>query len=185
MTTSSEDIEFPPPSISAPYLPFLRIRINAPAALVFSLLTHTTTWPEWNTYVPTTEPALKMEKGSQIRFIASIPPRTPSSGSARSTAETDLVVEELSLPATDDPNIHRAVWSNASPSWTRPAIKRVNEVVALGEGECEYRTYEAFYGVMGWVTKMAMGGQIEMGLKEWADGLKKAGEKRWATSRRQ
>ena len=100
---SGEETPFPQSDVSAVLLLTTRTRINAPASLVFDILSDTATWPLWNTYVPRTErlerlsdasilPTSEMEavnshdekksrikQGDQIKFFASLPGQTPSS----------------------------------------------------------------------------------------------------------
>ncbi|KAF2102757.1 hypothetical protein NA57DRAFT_52310 [Rhizodiscina lignyota] len=164
---------------------------------VFEFLTDTSTWPEWNTYIPRLEyleragsakggssathvnKSSKMKEGDKIRFFASLPGSSPSS--KRSEAPSDIVVNEVSIP--EEGKLYCAVWS-CIPSLLHPPCRQYNEIVAVSEDECEYRSYEEFHGIRAWLVKFAVGATIQKGLDERAEGLKKISEERRAAGYR-
>ena len=203
MASSSiaSDANFPPPSVLANFLPFTRTQISAPACLVFELLTDTTTWPQWNTYVPRVDaieraagwkpqvervdsgaagsqvdPPTGMKRGDTFRFFASLPGGTVSA--KRFDASSAIVIDEVFTPDLVKGNTYRVVWS-CIPSPLRPPCKQWHEVEIVSDCECEFRSYEAFTGIRARLVKVTFGSAIQKGMNERADGLKRIAEERW------
>ncbi|KAF2100548.1 hypothetical protein NA57DRAFT_74154 [Rhizodiscina lignyota] len=185
---TSSDAPFPPSSASGTFIASSRVKINAPASLVFDILTDPSTWPDWNLFVPravslpSEEPATKMKQGDKIRFLVSLP-TTAGPNPKRSDTRTDELVELISVPSDEDTlKIYRANWSMIQtvtlPSFMLRCL-RCNEIEVLGEDECEYRSWETFNGLAAWGLRFAAAGTLERGFNEWGEGLKKAVEDRW------
>src|ERR1700743_2734561 len=112
---------FPPTSVTASSVLVVsgRTKINAPAAVVFDLLTDPSTWPEWNTFVtkavslPSQGPASKMKEGDKVRFFVSMPMKANKPQATTS----DELVQLISPPSDTDPKHYRASWG-----WTPPFL---------------------------------------------------------------
>lgn len=52
----------------------------------------------------------------------------------------------------------------------------MQEVVELGDGKCEYRSYETMAGPGAWVLALVMGGQLDEANRRCAEDLKRVVE---------
>lgn len=207
---SSASGAWPPTDAAAVFLPHNKIHINAPAHIVFELLTSPSTWPDWNLFVPRAELLSRknangdneaytydasvgegdakykatppMQLGDILHFKVGLPTSGKGPTAKRSASTTDEVVADFYVPAKGAGETYRASWA-VTESYTAPRAMRHNEVWPLGDAECEYRTYEMFYGWMAWLVRLVVGKPVQTGLEEWAEGLKKAAEEKWTAQK--
>ena len=58
------------------------------------------------------------------------------------------------------------------PSWAlRP--ERMQEIMELGDGKCEYRSWETIAGHGAWVVALMMGGQLDEANRRCGEDLKR------------
>lgn len=154
-TTAEPFTPTPAPPPSAHFHVAAHIRIHAPAALVFRLFTDPSTYPTWNAFVPSATvtppsdptatpcPTTPLQAGGTLHMRVRLHPPSPSLSAA------SCVVREIADPAaTGTPGLYRAVWeSTGMPAWALHS-RRTTEVRALGDEECEFRSWEWFGGVL-------------------------------------
>ncbi|OCK76047.1 hypothetical protein K432DRAFT_385730 [Lepidopterella palustris CBS 459.81] len=169
-------------------------RIHASAAVVWNLLIDISTWPDWNPFVPSadildsadasstqTSNEKKIKLGQRLRF------HSVMGTQQHTTVERVTVLETPSSPPSppdhsgtpdlSSPHVYRVGWDLESyPSYLMRTTR--DNVVEVGESGAEsiYKTKEDFFGPLAWPTKWVAGKKVQMGLEEWAEGLKKAAE---------
>lgn len=186
----------PRPSPNIPhggiFSPYASSTIAAPATAVYTALLDTSTWPSWNTFVPsaeitshpsssspsstldtpTTSPILA--KGTHMTFTVHLTPT--------STTSSKELVFQIDPPPPSSPGLSpkgtvtRICWTldnraSLTPTWLLRA-DRVNEIEDLGDGTCVYRTWETFAGPVAWIVKRAYGGQLQERFEDWVRDLK-------------
>jgi hypothetical protein len=157
--------------------------IKAPASVVWSLLTDTSTYPSWNKFVSSADildaqpddphPEI-LRLHSRRRFHATIHGfKAPS-------------VERVTIFETPDesqnaPRVYRVGWVvEGFPNFVFSTLRtnEVEEVQGEDGPECVYRTGMDQSGPMGYATKLFVGGAVQRGIQQWADDLKVAAEER-------
>lgn len=159
------------------------LRIKAPAAKVWEILIDTSTWPEWNSFIPLAED-LDVGPGAPEDG-----PRIFSLGSRRRFhanmgGKTSIIMQKVTKFETPDdnangPRIYRICWSSQGYPDFIFNTNRWNEVEEVNgdQGpECIYRTGEDQHGPLAYVVKLAVGKQVEKGLQDWANDLKAIAE---------
>lgn len=210
MASSSETmIPNPPKEVSAVFIPHYRTTIEAPARIVFEILTSPSTWPDWNLFVPGAElisrrgasgiiepytydassgdlqarhrATPQVREGDTVTFKVAVPISGKGPTAKRMPSSTQLFVSEVYVPkpGVDAGDATYRVIWGAPSSLSAPSAKRVQDVEPLGEQRCEYRSYEEMGGPLAYVVKWTMGGAVQRGVDEWGEGLKRAAEERW------
>lgn len=192
-----QDLPQPLRDSAPPMILSSRIRIAAPAAHVSRILSTPSTWPKWNTFVPsaTVVPASQASTN---------PTPNPEEGGgeeagARPLQLHDKMIEHAQLRPTDKPRdspvrivekeqvkdergrtVHRLCWElDQFPDWAMTAY-RTNEITADEDGQgCEYRNWEVMEGVLARVTKWMYGKVLEERFLGWARELKGYAEETW------
>jgi hypothetical protein len=158
------------------------VRISAPAEKVWAKLIDTSTWPDWNTFIPQAEvldePSTSSDGpqnlalGSRRRFILTTNGMKPSI--------QKVTVFEIPNNDTTDPKLYRICWAVQGYPDSLLRTLRFNEVEEVltsdGKAECVYRTGEDQWGALAYVVKLMFGKSIEKGIRDWAQDLKKAAE---------
>lgn len=157
------------------------VRIKAPASLVWSLLTDTSTYPSWNKFVTSADvldakaddvDPQYLKLGSRRRFHAKIYGFTAPSLQR-------VTIYEVPGDMQTGPRIYKIGWvAEGYPSFLFNSLRsnEVEEVEGEDGPECIYRTGEDQFGPLAHVIKTTMGGAIEQGIKLWAINLKEAAE---------
>ncbi|KAF2020121.1 hypothetical protein BU24DRAFT_419692 [Aaosphaeria arxii CBS 175.79] len=157
-----------------------QVTIKAPAREVWETLIDTSTWPQWNSFIPKAEIVNKQEQppegepqywkmDQQRKFTAIV------AGMKQHPMQKVVAFEEPD-PSATGPKAYRICWAvQGYPHFLLNTYRfnEINEVEEEGETYCIYRTGEEQFGPLAHVIKRTIGGQIENGIKAWAEDLKK------------
>ncbi|KAJ6031138.1 hypothetical protein N7540_001870 [Penicillium herquei] len=160
--------------------------ITAPAQKVWDTLIDTSTWPEWNTFVPrvtvysqpdtaaddTLSPILQL--GTKMTFHARM---DPTSSKPQKSTDTGLMVTEFSPPNAETGAPGRIVWAfdpDASTTFSPSLliVEREHEVRQV-EGGTEVRNWEIMAGWLAYAVRWIHGKQLDVNFELWIVGLKK------------
>ncbi|KAJ5711675.1 hypothetical protein N7488_005831 [Penicillium malachiteum] len=160
--------------------------VTAPAQKVWETLIDTSTWPEWNSFVPrvtvyyqpdcaaddTPSPILQL--GTKMTFHARM---DPTSTKPQKSTDTGLMVKEFSAPNADTGAPGRIVWAfdPDAPSSFSPSllvVEREHEVRQV-EGGTELRNWEIQVGWLAYVVKWMYGKKLDENFELWVVELKK------------
>ncbi|OOQ81782.1 hypothetical protein PEBR_43158 [Penicillium brasilianum] len=170
--------------------------IAAPSTRVWEALTDTSTWPEWNTFVPRatireqpdsqgSDPAALsplLRKGTRVTFHVRMDPTATKPQAAN---DVFLLVTEYSAPNPETKTPGRIVWvvDREAPGAMSPSLlnaERVHEItdVEIGEGEnavkgTEVRNWELQNGWLVYVVKWMYGAKLKHNFELWVSDLKK------------
>ncbi|OQE29615.1 hypothetical protein PENSTE_c002G09487 [Penicillium steckii] len=163
------------------------IHINAPSNRVWEVLTNTSTWPNWNSFVPrvtivsqpdsspsTTEPLSPMlQKGTRVTFHVRM---DPTSTKPQAATDAGLVVTEYEAPNPQTGTAGRIVWASDfdAPGTMGPSLltaEREHEVKDV-EGGTEVRNWELQVGWMVYLVKIMYGGKLRQNFDLWVSDLK-------------
>ncbi|KAF2429756.1 hypothetical protein EJ08DRAFT_650208 [Tothia fuscella] len=174
--------------------------INAPASLVFDILCDTSTYPDWNSFVPrvtihsqpsgTPADSPKLVKGTSFTYHVVM-------NAAKPTQEqpTQLVVTDVSTPtspsnyissevlAKDDSytadlqSFYRISWKTEGSFVARGLqTERFHEIIERGDKECEVRTWEVMGGMLAYTVKWFYKDTLAEKFWIWCEELKKVSE---------
>ncbi|KAJ5725861.1 uncharacterized protein N7483_007218 [Penicillium malachiteum] len=160
--------------------------IAAPAQKVWETVIDTSTWPEWNSFVPrvtvysqpdsdandTLSPILQL--GTKMTFHARM---DPTSTKPQKSTDTGLIVTVFSPPNAETGATGRIVWAfdpdaatTYSPSLL--AVERQHEVRQV-EGGTELRNWENMVGWLAYVVRWMYKKQLDVNFEMWSVELKK------------
>lgn len=166
--------------------------INCPASHAFDILLDTSTWPEWNSFMPqskveppkssksTSKPSV-LVKGSKLDMKARMKAGT-------SLSETLCLVTELDRtdPAhagSPGSDMYRVSWIQQSYSRMLLRTNRTSDFRDIqstdGEAKCEFRTYESMAGPLAYTVKLMFHDTLQQRFEEMADDLRRYVEKTW------
>jgi hypothetical protein len=168
---------------------YSEIRIKASAEDTWTYLIDTSTWPAWNTFVSEAQfidkadeaynASARLRKGSGRRFIVNM------KGRKWPSIQRVTACVEASTTNNAEPNEKSRIWRVAwivegYPNWLFNTV-RCNEIeeVVPKEGEeieCIYRTWEDQSGPLAYIVKTMFGKDIEKGINDWANDLKRFAE---------
>ena len=179
---------------------YASIKINAPATVVWHILTDTAGYSEWCSFCPkvtihsqpSTEPNdSSLHVGTSLTFHVVMDSKKPTS-----YTDTQLRVTDISTPASpstyipqetldSDPALHADLNTIYRISWTTEGgfvsrglkSERYHEIIILGEDECEVRTWECQGGSLARAVKWMYKDTLQKKFAEWCEDLKKAAEK--------
>jgi hypothetical protein len=171
-----------------------RISIAAPAEPVVAAILYPQDWPKWNSFIPHADitdrtgevplsgfdavtfanGALKQGSTMIMRVNMSGTPleELPPVASLRETPEHLTLVEAIDPAKESGRRGYRIVWKLNDPKTWLMRAERVQEVVDLGDGTCEYVTWETFGGYAAWAAKWAIGGKLTERFGDWGRDLK-------------
>lgn len=178
------------------------VTVAAPAKVVFDLVMATATYPEWNTWIPrvtikaqpegvlanSTDLALHTQFVFHVIMDETRPDKmfdTPLRVTDVSTPDAPSSYIPPDVLATDGSyvadlsTVYRVAWKTEG-GWLNHGMRseRFHEIVALGEAECELRTWEVMGGFLARTVKWTMGKTLDAKFMLWCTDLKKAAEAR-------
>lgn len=160
--------------------------ISASSARVWAALTDTSTWPDWNSFVPrvtirsqpdqdeSTPLSPVLQIGTKVTFHVRM---DPDSTKPQAATDAQLVVTEYVAPNAGTGTTGRIVWVgdyDAPGSMSRSLLtaERVHEVTDV-EGGTEVRNWECQVGWMVYVVKWMYGAKLNHNFELWVQDLKK------------
>jgi len=162
--------------------PPIHIRLEAPikasAEATWNKLIDTSTWPEWNPFVPeaTVVDASGAAHSSQVLKLDSLIDFVPVLNGKKYPTKQKVTVFEQ--PSSDEgKKIYRVSWATQSYPSLLLSTHRFNEIEEVNASECIYRTGEDQWGPLAYITKMLFGTLVEQGIRDWVNGLKQIMEK--------
>jgi hypothetical protein len=177
-------------------------RISAPAALVFSIVVDTATYPDWCTFVPrvtiTSQPSgvpsdsTKLEIGTAFTYHVAMDPSKPHKETPTYLRVTDIstpespssyipqdVLDHDASYTSDLSMVYRISWKGDGGFFSRGLrTERFHEVIIIGEKECEVRTWESMGGPLARTVKWMYKGTLEKRFREWCEDLKTFAERK-------
>ena len=180
-----------------------RTTISAPAPLIWSVLRDTSAYHSWNSFCPEVsihsqppdvapEEQQSLHKDTSFTFGVVMNAAKPHKKTPTSLSVTDIstpaqqssyVSEEvLKGDGSHEPDLGR-VWRI---SWTTVGYyvsrglktERFSEIIDLGNGECEYRTWECQGGILATTVKWMYEKTLQEKFAEWCADLKGECERR-------
>jgi hypothetical protein len=176
-------------------------RINAQASQVFDIIRNTEDYPQWNSFCPKvtirSQPegvqssSTKLNNGTSFTFHVVLNPNKPNSQQPTalkvvdiSTADSpssyvsqhDLENDGSYYP--DLTKLYRIVWVMEGFMTNLVQAERFHEVIALGENECEVRTWDSQGGAMAFGVKWMYGKALHEAFARYAVELKEFAEGR-------
>ena len=171
--------------------------ISAPAALAWSIITDSTTYPSWNTFTPTVKIHSQpngtpsdspiLTRDTSFTFDAVMDPTRPdkvnptqlrvtdvSTPEERSSYITADVLENDGTYTFDLGSVYRIAWKGEGGFAARGLrSERFTEVIVRGENECEVRTWELMGGILARTVKWFYKDMLNKRFEDWARGLRK------------
>jgi hypothetical protein len=178
------------------------ISISAPASFVLTILRDTARYPEWNTWCPrvkilsqpsgTSPESTTLEKDTSMVLHAIMDASKPDKDTPTQLRITDIstpdapssyilkeVLDEDPGYTADLSKVYRISWKGEGGFVSMGLhTERFHEIIVIGEGECEVRTWEVMGGVLArtvkWMYKKTLDSKFEL----WCADLKKVSEAR-------
>ncbi|KAJ5668124.1 uncharacterized protein N7477_006694 [Penicillium maclennaniae] len=161
--------------------------ISAPSSKVWSALTNTSTWPNWNSFVPRV--TIRSHPGSESSDLPLSPilqngtrmifhvRMDPSSSKPQAATDVNLIVTEFVEPNVENYTPGRIVWASdfdAPGTMARSLLnaERVHEIRDV-EGGTEVRNWECQVGWVVYAVKWMYGGKLKHNFELWVNDLKK------------
>lgn len=151
--------------------------IKAQPQLILDTLLNTSTWPQWNRFVPRaslSDAPREPEEASRLRPGVLFTEHVDMAGRGRST----IVKMKLLMTNNDEINEperhgYRIVWLGQNyPTWALRS-ERVHEIYqADTDGDATYYVYETFSGPLAWAVKLFVGKTLVERFAQWNAELK-------------
>ena len=182
-----------------------RIHIAAPASLVASVIIDGASWGEWNTFIPsisvtskctdvTYPPGLtgaangennkgSLRQGDRFTMFVNMPGAPLQSLNQgmiekfQTTHEIVNLIEALDPAKEEGRKGYRICWKDDGGFGGLLRADRVQECVDLGDGTCEWVTFESFGGWLAPVVRLATGSKLVERFGDWGRDLKARCEK--------
>jgi uncharacterized protein YndB with AHSA1/START domain len=145
----------------------IEVDIDAPASLVWEVLTDLARYPQWNPFCPRIESTLKL--GEPVHMHISVP----------GTSQTQPVNE--TLVACEPERL--LSWEMRPTAENKDAARRDQYIEALGGDRCRYVTTDIFLGVNADEIMRNHGGWVKAGFDAMALALKARAEALHASGR--
>lgn len=150
--------------------------INASPDLVLSTLLDTSSWPQWNNFVPRATLGLNSSSSnpSQLQPGVLFTEHVDMRGRGRNTVvKMKLLMTSLDrLDEREGRKGFRVVWlGKGYPDWALRS-ERVHEIFQDDEGETVYDVYETFSGPLAWAVRVFVGGALVRRFAQWNGELK-------------
>lgn len=165
------------------------VRIKASAEDIWAYLIDTSTWPTWNTFVSEAQIVDKVDEasGASTRLLEGSRRRFMANMKGRKWPSNQRVTEVIEASATNnsEPNEANRLWRvtwvvEGYPNWLFNTVRcnEIEEIVAKEgqEPECIYRTWEDQSGPVAYMVKTMFGKDVEKGINDWANDLKRVAE---------
>jgi hypothetical protein len=140
--------------------------IEAPASLVYKILTDYDTYHEWNTFVV------------NVKLLSSPPYQV---GSRMHFTESELVplinTTSNEIITSLDPEHTTAVWRYDSPTPALILAEHVSQVVPLGDNRSWYNSWETYYRSASIVLEATLGEKLISAFEIQGEDLKKRAER--------
>lgn len=151
--------------------------IYAPPSEILDAVLDLVSYPKWNTFVPyakvTSTPSLSSNNHSDTRLQVGTALKFDVYMKGPGTARRDshvliTIIEELN----DGRNGYRVAWK--ALGWSAWALRgeRVQEIVDLGSGKTEYKTWETFGGPLAYVIWAFYKEDLISRFRDWSNDLK-------------
>ena len=177
--------------------------ITAPATLIWSVLRDTAAYPSWNSFCPdviingqpsnirngehkllhkdthftfrvvmnSAKPNSKVDSAERVTDIST--PEQPSSYVSEDTLKEDGSFE------SDLGRVWRIAWTTEGGFAARGLkAERFNEIIDLGDGRCEYRSWECQGGLLARTVKWFYEKTLQERFGTWCEDLKRECERR-------
>ncbi|RMJ22666.1 hypothetical protein PHISP_06465 [Aspergillus sp. HF37] len=169
--------------------------IDAPSIEVWRILTDTSTWPTWNSFVPRAiireQPSGANPNSTVLQVGTKMTFRVRMDPSAQNEQDAHLTVTELDPPDPDSDKLGRIVWAGDTscpgsfPAWLLSAerVHEFKEVEVEMEGGdtkrmTEVRNWEAQTGYVAYAVKWLYGTVLQGDFETWVADLKRFLEER-------
>ncbi|KAJ5357565.1 hypothetical protein N7541_004723 [Penicillium brevicompactum] len=177
--------------------------ITAPSPKVWAVLTDTSTWPTWNSFVPhvtirsqPTEPTPTksahppsqsnapttnslspiLQKGTRFTFHVRMDP-TSTSEKPQPATDVHLLISEFSPPNPETGSVGRIVWTGDydAPGTMSRSLLMAERVHEIMdvEGGTEVRNWEAQVGWVVFMVRMMYGVRLQANFELWVADLKR------------
>ena len=151
--------------------------IRAPPQPVLDTLLETSTWPQWNNFVPRAsllDPAKDSNEFNRLKPGTLFKEHVDMAGRGRSTVVKMRLLMTI-LDEMHEPNKKgfKVVWlGKGYPDWALRS-ERVHEVYEATEtGRTIYNVYETFSGPLAWVVKFFVGATLVDRFGQWNEELR-------------
>ena len=151
--------------------------IRAPPQPVLDTLLDTSTWPQWNNFVPRASllnPALDSDESNRLKPGTLFKEHVDMAGRGRSTVVKMKLLMTV-LDEMNEPNKKgfKVVWlGKGYPDWALRS-ERVHEIYEESEtGRTIYNVYETFSGPLAWAVKFFVGGTLVDRFGQWNEELR-------------
>lgn len=138
-----------------------QFEIDAPAALVWKVLTDFARYPEWNPFLPGCSSSLR--PGDPIDLQVKL--------GARPQRQREWIVEH-------DPG-RRFMYRMKPVPLSALSSQRSHDLESLGATRTRYRSYFHLKGWMMPLVRLLLGARLETGFTQMSEGLKQRAEKLW------
>lgn len=188
--------------------------IDAPASFIFDVVTDTSTYSEWCTFVKVVvdkQPEgendsnqtqdTKLQLGTKFTFFAAMTAKQENT----KANPTRLIVSDISTPShvssyipssvltssptytSDLSSVYRVAWKVDKVDLMSRGLnsERFHEIIVRGEERCEVRTWEVMGGVLAYAVKWIYKKTLDQKFVEWCADLKGYGEKKWSEQKMQ
>ena len=162
--------------------------INSPAADVFSAITNTETWPEWNSFVPSADifrPSPNedsprhgtLQVGAQVMLHVRMTPTSSLRDQKEEICEVTVPKDVEGSGNAKPGDVFRASWKAEGFPTVGLRCLRVNEVHVIDDSSCEYRTWEMMAGPTAYIVKRMYAKTLQERFIDWANDLKSYAER--------
>ncbi|TKA68736.1 hypothetical protein B0A49_06691 [Cryomyces minteri] len=158
------------------FSPYASAIIRASPSRIHSIIIDTSSYPKWNTFVPNatiTKQPNKPAIDSQLAMDTHMTLKGHMTESMPFASKE--IVSMLDEPKTGKGAVTRICW-NFHGGMLLPGMvmkaERVNEIEDLGDGTCEYRTWETFGGMTAHVVRWKYGKTLQERFEDWVRDLK-------------
>jgi len=176
------------------------IKINAPASVVYEVVRNVADYSYWNTFVPNvtvlsqpdgiSNDSKVLEKDTTFVFHVVMDSSKPNQVTDVQLRVTDTstpqqlsdyipqnILQEDGSFTADLTKVYRISWKSEGSFISRGLkTERFHEIVAVGDNECEVRTWENQGGLLAHTVKWLYKSTLMKKFQEWCDDLKKISE---------
>ncbi|KAJ9629781.1 hypothetical protein H2203_002162 [Taxawa tesnikishii (nom. ined.)] len=158
------------------FSPYGNATINASASAVYHALIDTSTWPQWNTFVPS---ATITHQPDQAKGSARMVEGTGLLLHVKMTSSFTTVSKEVVFQVDPPPSpgkVTRVCWHLDNKAILTPRFMlhadRVNEIEDHGDGTCEFRSWETFGGPLAKIVRWKYEKALQERFRDWVTDMK-------------